>query len=94
MQLSFSNPLCNFSIDKVEEQDAEEVNGAPSDGDGQALAQCALVVTSHGGKGNIHGHPVDDDADDADQDGQGQHHCDGQPRDNQSWKSYKKKFTD
>ena len=79
MQLLLSDPLCNFSIDKVEEQDTEEVDGTPCDGDSQALAQGALVVTSHGVEGNVHGHPVDDDADDADQNGQGQHRCDGQP---------------
>ena len=91
MQLIFSDPLCNFSIEEVEEQDAEEVNGAPRDGDGQALTQGTLVLITHVAEGNIHGHPVDNDADDADQDGQGQHHCNGQPRDNQPWKSGKKK---
>ena len=42
MQLLFGDPLRNFPVEIIEHQDADEVNGAPRDGDGQALAQGAL----------------------------------------------------
>ena len=42
MQLLFGDPLSNFPVEIIEHQDADEVNGAPRDGDGQALAQGAL----------------------------------------------------
>ena len=41
----------------------------------------------HVGEGDVHGHPVDDDADHTDQDHKGQHRYDGQPGANQSWES-------
>ena len=40
----FGDPLCNFPVEIIEHQDADEVDGAPSDGDGQALTQGALRV--------------------------------------------------
>ena len=42
MELVFGDPLGNFPVEIIEHQDADEIDGAPSDGDGQALAQGAL----------------------------------------------------
>ena len=53
--------------------------------------QYYLAIIAHGGEGDVHGHPVDDDADHADEDHQGQHRCDGQPGGNKSGESGNKK---
>ena len=46
MQLLFSDPLRDFAIEVIKNQNADKVNGAAGDGDYQALFQGAL-------KGNI-----------------------------------------
>ena len=51
MQLLFGDPFRDFSIEVIENQDADKINGAASDGDYQALFQCAL-------RGNIESRPI------------------------------------
>ena len=83
MPFKLSDPLCNFPIEVIEEKDANEVNGAPCDGDGETLAQYPLAVIAHEGECNVHGHSVDDDANNTGEDHQGQHNCNCQPGENQ-----------
>ena len=63
MQLLFSDPLRDFSIEVIENQDADKINGAASDGDYQALFQGALNgnIESRPIRGEYSGHVICDD---------------------------------